>query len=680
MEETMCIPKKHPRPDFARTNFWKSLNGRWDFKPDPDDEGVSQGWHIPGRLSFDQKILVPFAWETPNSGINQQWLPVGWYQTKISPPQSWQSLHTVLHIGAAHYRCQGWLNSKFLGEHLGGYLPFEFDLTAALVKGEGDLILRVEAPIDKRYIPHGKQRSLPEDDYDDCAFTASSGIWQSVWMEGRPPTYIQSLTLRPDKNLKGIDAQVHLDGPHAGQAQVSLIVANEKPQILKADGKNVLSVHLPISEPRKWHPNDPHLYDVKVELESPDGIDLIHSYTGLRRFEVQRDRFYLNGEQIYLRGALDQGYWPDSGYTAPDDSALRRDIELALSTGYNLIRKHIKLEDPRWLYWADQLGMLVWEEPPNVGRYAKESIAAFEAQLGPMVERDCNHPCIILWGLYNEEWGLDWRLAEDAEKQADVAHAYDRLSALDHSRPIIDNSGWWHVKTDVLDWHYYDEDMHGWMETSASLASNSDSAYAHRLSDIRSYETKLWVPGYQRPNLPLINSEYGGGKPHKQGWLFRWQTQDLHRRAVFNGYIYTELYDVEYEKVGIYTATRQLKDLGCDPKMVNAETVLCFDMVPVSPGLDYLAKDRKVKVNLLVAHHGKKLISGKLRWEWITDPNEPRTFPVQVQPFEIRHLLTIETTLPADLDQAQLLVRLIDEHEKVLATNFLDIGLDNFHE
>jgi beta-galactosidase/beta-glucuronidase len=606
----------HPRPDFARPEHWISLNGQWAFQPDPLDHGLTEAWYVPGKMDFEAAIQVPFAWETPASGVGLDWMPVGWYRLTIAAPTGWGDRHAVLHFGAVHYHCQAWLNGESLGEHVGGYLPFEFDLTPHLVDGKGELILRVEAPVDKRFIPHGKQRSLPPDDYNDCAFTPTSGIWQPVWLEGRPVTHIEQVVLRPSPGFDGIEARISLRGPGLDQATLRIVVGGETPRSIPVAGQPEIQVQLPIANPRRWEPADPYLYPVELELASPDGVDQVHSFTGLREFAVREGGFYLNGKRIYLRGALDQGFWPGSGYTAPDEAALRRDVELAHAAGYNLIRKHIKLEDPRWLYWADRLGLLVWEEPPCVGRYAPEALAAFEAQLAPMVARDGNHPSILLWGLYNEEWGFNWQLAENPQMPTDLARAYDRLAALDPSRPIIDNSGWWHVKTDVVDWHYYDEDMRGWCKVTAALAADPEAWFGHRLSDTRWYETQSWVPGYGQKNLPLMNGEYGGGSLHNQGWLFRWQTQDLRRHAAFNGYIYTEFYDVEHEKVGIYTAERKLKDLGCDPAALNAETVIIFDLVPESPEVDLVAGEGAFQVGLLVSHHGERAIRDQLASAW----------------------------------------------------------------
>jgi len=677
MNTKTSYSSKHPRPDFAREESWLSLNGEWDFKKDENNIGLENDWFKPGKIQFETKIQVPFAWETSASGIQQEWMPVGWYRKYLEIPEEWLELHPVIHFGAVHYHCQAWIDGTPLGAHTGGYLPFEFDLMPLLENRKGELVIRVEAPLDKRFIPHGKQRSNPNDDYNDCAFTASSGIWQSVWLEARPATYVESVVIRPDDDLCGFQIGIHLNGSSLLDARLDIEFHGHSFTI-DVKGCKFISHHLAVSDPRKWQPDDPFLYSLKFHLHSKDGIDQVYSYTGLRKIEVRNGTFWLNDKQIFLRGALDQGYWPEGGYTAPDDLALKLDVELALSAGYNLIRKHIKLEDPRWLYWADQLGLLVWEEPPCFGRYSPEAVKAFESQILPMVERDGNHPCIILWGLYNEEWGMNWELADDPEKQQAVSHAYELLANVDHTRPIIDNSGWWHVKTDVLDWHYYDEDMISWHKVCAALASsNNDKWFGHRLSDTRWYNTKLWVPGWERSGLPLMNGEYGGGRPENQGWLFRWQTPDIHKYPAFSGYIYTELYDVEHEIVGMYTAQRKLKDLGCHPTMVNAETVLCFDIVPIRPGLDYIvAENGIIEINLQVVHHGQENLQADLRWRWRDEEIILQHRLIDVNAHSISSTYVFKGQLALDQKINRLLVQLINKDEKVQAENYIDIGLN----
>ncbi|GHO86368.1 glycoside hydrolase family 2 protein [Dictyobacter formicarum] len=666
----------YPRPDFDRSHRWLCLNGAWDFSPDPEQQGLAERWEEPGNGNWTQQIQVPFAWETAASGIGQEWLPVGWYRLRLQCPAEWARERTILHFGAVHYLCQVWVNGLWIGEHRGGYLPFCFDITDALRDGCGELIVRVEAPLDKLSIPHGKQRSRPNDDYYECQFTASSGIWQTVWLEGRPETFIQHVRLSPSQGLTAIEACVELRGKSLADTTLSVQIDGMPEQQVPVHD-SVVRLTLPVEQPRCWTPQDPYLYYVTVKLVSSAGVDQVKCYTGLRSIEAQGDRLLLNGEPLYVRGALEQGYWPESGYSAPNDDALRLDVEIALQAGFNLMRKHIKLEDPLWLYWADRLGLLVWAEPPCYGRFSQEAAAIFEAQLPLMVARDHNHPSIILWGIYNEEWGLDWRSGQDVDKQQAVIRAYDLLAAHDHSRPIIDDSGWNHVKTDVLDWHYYDNDNQRWRDVTAALASDNTTWFGHQLGVDHWYETQLCVTGHEQQDLPLLNGEYGAGSTDEErGWYFRWQTQELRRHAAISGYIYTELYDVEYELCGLYNAWRQLKPLGYDPKLVNADTVIIFDLVPHKPGLDYIVDQAELAIPYQISHQGSLPIRGQLLWWWESDSAHASHLDLDdvVEPYTITAPQLLRFTLPSAQVSGRLHVQLLDGHGHSCAYAFLDIA------
>jgi beta-galactosidase/beta-glucuronidase len=667
----------YPRPDFDRSGRWLSLDGPWGFAADPDDRGRAEGWERPGRAPKSGTITVPFAWETPASGIEAQWLPVGWYFRHIAPPGAWKGERTILHIGAAHYATDVWLDGRHVGTHAGGYLPFACDLTDALEHGDGKLVIRIEAPIDKRFIPHGKQRSRPADDYDGCSFTPSSGIWQSVWLEPRPATYINALQLRPSAGLAGIEAFVEVSGPKAAEASVTVEIPGQAPQVLVLVGSGCARTTLRVEAPRLWSPRSPHLYEVTARLRSPDGSDDVRSYTGLRSIAARAGHLYLNDERLYVRGVLDQGFWPRSGYTAPDDAALRRDVELILAAGYSLSRKHIKLEDPRWLYWADRLGLLVWEEPPCVGRFALEAQARFEAQLEPMVARDGNHPCIVFWGIYNEEWGLDFQTEQDPERRAAVVRAYDRLKAADPSRPIIDDSGWSHVKTDILDWHYYDNDIARWARITETLAGDSATALAHFVVEEVPYETPMSVSGVDHAGLPIINGEYGGGVTDaERGWHLRWQSQELRRHDVFDGYIYTEITDVEHELAGIYTADRCMKPLGCNLADVNAETLIVFDLIPERPGRDLVVHGRELALTMRISHQGSEPLLGALACAWETQETACSTCELAVAPHSLSSPVRVTCVLPDGMEAGKLLVTLQDQYGRPAARAFLDVVVE----
>ncbi|GAA1157763.1 glycoside hydrolase family 2 [Kribbella jejuensis] len=625
---------EYPRPHFDRSSRWLNLNGSWDFAREP------------GR--FDESIVVPFPWEHPDSGVVAHWLPTAWYRRRIERPADWAGERTILHFGAVQHHATVWVNGALAVSHTGGYLPFEADITDLLEDGVGELVVQVEAPTDKRFIPHGKQRSMPADDYDGCAFTPSSGIWQTVWLEPRPAEYISQLELRGTAD----SIEITMTGPSPVRIEIPGVLVREYDEWPG-------TVTLPIPEPQLWTVDNPHLYDVIVAA----GADTVRGYTGLRTIEWQGSTLVLNGVPTYVRGVLDQGFWPGGGHTAPSDEALRRDLELARAAGFNLVRKHIKLEDPRWLYWADRLGMLVWAEPPSTGRFRADAVAAFEEVAAGMVARDSNHPSIVIWGGYNEEWGLDWDVPGDPAKQDAVRRVYRIIKDADPSRPIVDNSGWAHVETDLVDWHYYDENVGSWAAIVDRLINTSDGRFPVRLGPEFVAEKAIAAPGFDAADHVQLNGEYGGGSTSvERGWHLRWQTQELRRHPRNAGYIYTELCDIEHETVGIYTYDRRTKDLGgAVPSDVHAETVLIVDITPEAPGRDLVLAGSAATIPVRISHHGTEPLLGTLHWP-------SGSTPVDAKPFTVTDPITIPATNPGRLN-----LWLTDPAGTTVARTFIDI-------
>jgi beta-galactosidase/beta-glucuronidase len=574
-----------------------------------------------------------------------------------------------------------WVNGIEVIRHQGGYVPFEADITTALEPDAAahEVVVRVDAPLDKRELAHGKQRSVPRTDYDGVCFTPSSGIWQSVWLEARPATYLTELRLRPTETLDGIAVQLAAAGEHAAGARVRIGVRGTEPVVLTLGSDATAAVVLPLTEPRLWSPGDPYLYHVDAQLSSPDGIDRVAAYTGMRRVEINGEDILLNGRRLYVKGVLDQGYWPGCGITAPDDAALLRDLQLARDLGYNLVRKHLKLEDPRFIHHADMTGMLLWCEPASTGTFTPASTAAFEAQIAPMVQRDGNSPAVIIWGLYNEEWGLDWDIPGDPAKQAAVVSAYDTLAALDRTRPIVDNSGWTHVRTDLLDWHYYDESAIRWARTVHDLVSGDQDDFPVKLGPDFVVRKTLAVRGQPLRGLPNLNSEYGGGFTSvDRGWHLRWQTQELRRHDRLSGYVYTELYDIEHESAGLLTFDRQPKDLGgADPIAINAATVLVLDVAPVAPGRDILGPDVTVAVH--VSHHGPAPVAARLNTAWaprysaepVTEPVDGPT--VEAKPFQLTAAVTVAERLPDGWASGRLHLSAVTPDGRIVARVCIDV-------
>lgn len=661
-----AVPRpEYPRPDRDRSERWLTLNGSWDFEAD----------------GIRSSITVPFAWESEASGIRRAWLERGTYRRSVVVPVEWADRRLVLSFGAVHHRAVVRIDGTIVGEHVGGYESFEFDVTDFVVPGvASELSVEVEAPADKRQIAHGKQRSIPRDDYDGVSFTPTSGIWQSVWLEARGRTYARSVSLRGD-SLTGIDIAVSVDGDSLADAAVVARVGGESVE-LTTDAAGHATGRIELSGPRLWSPVDPHLYRVEIVVGSGEVADRVVATTGLRRIETSGEELLLNGSRLYVRGVLDQGYWPDTGLTAPDAEALRRDIALARELGYNLVRKHLKFEDPLWLHEADVTGMLVWAEPACPSRFSDAAAAAFEAQLPAMVERDGNHPSIVIWGLYNEEWGLDWDIPGSAARADAAVRAYDLLRAHDDTRPIVENSGWAHVKSDLVDWHYYEPDIATWKQVVADLASGARESFPVRLGpDFIVDKSFYGLAEFPRTGVPILNSEYGEGFTSlERAWHLRWETQELRRHDRYSGYVYTEFSDVEHECAGLLTEDRRTKDWGgCVPAHVNAETVLVLDLVPARAGADLALPVAEFDLDVRVSHHGTSALSVTVHGAWVAAgaPMDAvvvsgvvSSSAVAVEPFALSDAVTL--AVPASAGPGRFLLWATDAAGDLVARAFLD--------
>lgn len=645
----------YPRPDFERSGHWQSLDGKWEFA-----WGLARAeesaYLAPGS-NFPEEIVVPFPWESSASGLEAAWLEQGWYRRAIEVPAAWDGLDVVLHFGGAHHTCRVFLDGKHLGGHAGAG-PFECDLTPALSERKGLLVVAVEAPIDKQAIGHGKQRSIPTDDYDSCAFQPSSGIWQPVWLEARPATFLQSLRVDSAPTLDAFMVRAEVAGPARDGARLLLRARDSGEELeIACNGDGRAEARFDLCRPRKWSPEDPHLYFLEATVTSRDGRDEVTVPAGLRLVEVVGDEIHLNGRRLYIRGVLDQGYWPGSGLSAPNPEALQADLELARAAGYNLVRKHLKLEDPRWLHLADTMGMLVWEEPPSTSRYSATALAAFRQELEAMVARDANHPCIIIWGSFNEEWGLDWKVAEDPERQDIVRQTAALVRALDPSRPVVDNSGWSHVSADLVDWHYYEPDLATWAKNVNGLVHDEQAEIPVPLHPPALEMKPLAVNPSVIKGRPNLNSEYGAGLTSvERAWHLKWQTQEMRRHDRLSGYVYTELYDVEHELAGIYRWDRGRKDLAnMEPSQVNADTVLVIDLIPAQPGIDVVATG-PVRFEVRLSHHGHRTAHGRLLARWgphlgrdAVGPavyEGPSSSPITAEPFVLGAPVMVEAVLP----------------------------------
>jgi beta-galactosidase/beta-glucuronidase len=453
----------YPRPQMERAE-WVPLDGEWDFALDPDFV-----WKLPGEPRWDLKIVVPYSPETAASGIgNTGFYRAVWYRRSFDAPRLKPGERLILHFGAVDYRARVWVNGSSVAEHDGGYTPFCADITNALV-GEGRQTIEVCAEDDPADLskPRGKQDWQLEP--HSIWYPRTTGIWQPVWMERVPSTRLGYLRWTPNVERWEIGFEAWLHGERREGLRLNLkLYANET--LLADDTYGVVAgeVHrrVALSDPGiddyrnvlLWSPERPTIIYAEIKLLDERGelLDEARSYTALRSIGVQGDKFVLNGRPYQLRMVLDQGYWLETGLTAPNDEAFRRDVELAKKMGFNGVRKHQKLESPRFLYWADTLGLLVWEEMPSAYRFTKTSIQRLEHEWIEAISRDVSHPSIIAWVPFNESWGVP-DLPDSPAQRHYVQALYHLTKTLDPSRPVIGNDGWESVATDIVGIHDYDD-------------------------------------------------------------------------------------------------------------------------------------------------------------------------------------------------------------------------------
>ncbi|HPM81276.1 MAG TPA: glycoside hydrolase family 2 TIM barrel-domain containing protein [Candidatus Anammoximicrobium sp.] len=431
---------QHPEPQLVRETWW-SLNGLWDYAIRAKD--------VPRPEAFDGQILVPYPVESALSGVKRAVRPDDrlWYRRTFARPDDAQGKRLLLHFQAVDWHAQVWLNGKLLGEHRGGYDPFTFDISDALAAAaEQELVVSVWDPTDKGPQPRGKQVLNP----GGIFYTAVTGIWQTVWLEAVPQTYVQALQLVPDVDAKELKVTVTASGP----AKVWARALDGSQEVAKAEGKAGETLRLKIDNPKLWSPDSPFLYDLRVGL---DGGDQVASYFGMRKIEVNKDeagvnRLFLNNQVLFQIGPLDQGWWPDGLYTAATDESLRFDVEMTRKLGFNMARKHVKVEPPRWYHHCDKLGLLVWQDMPSgggpgekIGDGATFPRSQFELELQRVIDANRNHPCIVMWVPFNEGWG-----------QHDTPEIVASIQKYDPTRPVNEASGWTDKGSgDVKDVHNY---------------------------------------------------------------------------------------------------------------------------------------------------------------------------------------------------------------------------------
>ena len=578
------VPRvEYPRPQFVRS-IWFNLNGEWEFAFDDADEGLSLGWYDGRTLPL--RIKVPFAYQTKLSGINDKTIhEVVWYARSFELPDEFSKRDLLLNFGAVDYASTIWVNGHEVGHNRGGHVPFQFDIAPYLKKGENRLTLRIEDRQDPQQ-PRGKQSftGLPE----GIDYYCTTGIWQTVWLEPVPPMRIEELRINTDAERNLLNVIVFLHAPSAAW-RVEVEVLEEGKRIAIGEDQTAVAtgrISITIPYAKLWSPESPHLYDLQVRLYEGDNLlDEVGSYFGLRGIELRDGRFLLNGKPTYMKMVLDQGYWPDGYLTAPSDEALQTDIGWIKMFGFNGVRKHQKIEDPRWLYWCDKLGLFVWEEMPNGREWSPKAEDLLSAEWQDAVRRDFNHPCIVTWVPVNESMGFPGLSQEHAGQYAFIERMVRVTRRLDSSRPVVDNDGWEHTDiTDICAIHDY-----------TPSAEKILSRYKEMLAG-GPLPPKVWVDkplfarGSRYRGQPIVLSEVGGFltippeiPPEKRDLLYRFydsfktpeelleKYRDLMKGIssleFLAGFCYTQLTDIEQEINGLLTYDRKPK---ADPEAIAA--------------------------------------------------------------------------------------------------------------
>lgn len=548
---------EHPRPDLYRTS-WLNLNGYWEFL-ETDEDGEAPL----GQEPFPEIIRVPFCREAPLSGLGRRgFVRNVWYRRRFTVPPLWRGRRVFLHVGASDWKTTVWVNGVRLGEHTGGSAPFAFEVTGVL-RWQGPDTVVVHAFDDTRsgLQQLGKQARTPES--AGIFYTRTTGIWQTVWLEAVGTTFVRDLHLQGDPDSGEVTVDARVDGPWSG-----LVLAAELqdriqggPRVATAEAplrSSRVRLRLVVPDPHPWTPKDPHLYSLHLVLRGAGGqeVDRVQSYLGLRRIAIDGTRILLNGRPVFLRMVLDQGFYPGGVWTAPTDSALRRDIQLAKAAGFHGARLHQKVFEPRYHYWADRLGFLTWGESPSFGAdYGNPAVdQPVVREWVEILLRDRNHPSILGWCPFNETPAAAARLQDTL---VDLTHA------LDPGRPVLDTSGWTHSSParDLDDAHDYEQDPERFRTRWASLVQpwRLPARYGIRVLD-----RPFWV------------SEFGGIgwiPPGEDGWGYgdmpRTETEFLDRldgltaalldNPAMCGFCWTQLTDVEQERNGLFYADRRPK-------------------------------------------------------------------------------------------------------------------------
>ncbi|MBN8883739.1 MAG: beta-galactosidase [Salana multivorans] len=588
MTPTPDVPRpEHPRPQLVRPD-WLTLNGTWQFEVDPGDSGLERGLR---DRDLTGEILVPFAPESEASGIGTvDFLHAVWYRRTVRIPADWAGRTVLLHLGAVDHDATVWANGVEVARHRGGFTPFTANLDGVARPGE-DVTIVVRARDTPRE-PQARGKQAIAYGNSACFYTRTTGIWQTVWLEAVPAAHIASINVVPQLADASLSVTAELS-THTRGLVLEAVLSDDAGEVSRSsiaadDLGPRLRLAIPADRVRTWSPDDPHLYDLVLRLVDGDGtvVDEVTSYAGLRSVAIDGHRILLNGEPVFQRLVLDQGYWPDTLMTAPSDADLRRDIELAMAAGFNGARLHQKVFEERYLYHADRLGFLVWGEFGDWGSGGgpqgdnQQPTASYVTQWVEAVRRDRSHPSIIGWCPLNETY--QWLHDRITQLDDVTTGMYLATKAADPTRPVVDASGYSHrVRgADVYDSHSYEQDPAAFRREQAGLAQGRPFVNEHDGHPIS-------VP-YGRQ--PYFVSEYGGiwwnaelaGQPQRESsddperseswgygervatleeWHARFEglTRVLLEDPLMFGYCYTQLTDTFQEENGLYDFHRRPK-------------------------------------------------------------------------------------------------------------------------
>jgi len=555
----VTIPRpEYPRPLLQRLD-WLNLNGEWRFGTDPKNVGLVQKWYQ--HHDYEATIQVPFTMNASASGASHLTpCDIVWYAREFELPTHWHEPQLLIHLGACDHRTQVYVNGELAGAHTGGYAPFHFDIKHLVKPGTNTVTLRVTDSLTWTQ-PRGKQAGTTRwpIDYDPII-----GPWQTIWLEPVNTLHASSLWTTYSIADKLLKVNVKLSGLACGSLQLVLLHDGVSVASLESDfiDRPEVRLELKVEQPALWSPATPTLYELQLMLKDSEGniIDRCDSYAGLRQISVKDRTMYLNDSPLYLRGILDQGYFPEGWYTAVDDLDLKRDVELTLAMGFNCARKHQKAEDPRYLYWADRLGLLVWAEMPSGRIFSTELIETLSTEWTQLVQRDRGHPSVITWVPFNESWGV-WHQAKRPEQQAFVDAITSLTQALDPSRPVVGNDGWEFSSGDLWTLHLYETATESIAERLAELLRDPSSEVGGGRVGA--------LPGRDVSKLPVLLTECGGigftqaaDEDHfaygdlpldKAALKQRFQAiaSEIHHADSLSGFVWTQLTDVQQEINGV---------------------------------------------------------------------------------------------------------------------------------